>query len=50
MTEDGKQVGSSLLGALKTDTVLILFVEIVIVIIYLVCLLLIVMRRAKRLL
>ena len=38
-----------LLGALQTDTVLILFVEIVIVIIYLVSLLLVVVRRARRL-
>jgi len=37
------------LGALKTDTVLILFVEIVIVMIYLVSLLLVVVRRARRL-
>ncbi len=37
------------MGALKTDTVLILFVEIVIVMIYLVSLLLVVVRRARRL-
>lgn len=41
---------SGLLGSLNTDTVLILFVELVIVAIYLVSLLLVVMRRAKRLL
>jgi hypothetical protein len=49
MDRSSNQLEGSLLGALKTDTVLILFVEIVIVMIYLVSLLLVVVRRARRL-
>ena len=49
MGKGSDELEGPLLGALQTDTVLILFVEIVIVIIYLVSLLLVVVRRARRL-